>query len=250
MSTTKAKTVHSEKSDAPRHEREGEHIVTADHKGSPVAVAIGQSFAGGQYALPPLPYAHEALEPHIDAETMRLHHDKHHKAYVDNWNKTNHILAELRAAKEIDQVKLNALQEDLTFNASGHILHSVFWATMAPNAGGEPSGAFAEVIAKDFGSFAGFKAHFSKAAAGVKGAGWAVLVYEPVGDALAVLQVRNHDLQGIWGSDPLLPLDVWEHAYYLKYKNARADYVAAWWNVVNWKAVGDTYAATRRMYGR
>jgi len=248
MPHTKTKTAAM---DEPRHEREGEHVVTAEHKGSPVAVAIGQSFSGGQYTLPPLPYAYEALEPHIDAETMRLHHDKHHKAYVDNWNKTNQALAELRkAGGEIDQAKLNGLQEDLTFNASGHILHSVFWATMGPRAGGDPIGPLDDVITKTFGAFVAIKAHFAKAAMGVKGSGWAILAYEPVGDALVILQVRNHDLQGIWGSDPLLPLDVWEHAYYLKYKNARADYVAAWWNTVNWQAVGDTYIATLRMYGR
>ena len=159
--------------DQPRHERAGEHVVTAEHVGSPVAVAIGQSFQGDRYTLPPLPYAYDALEPHIDADTMRLHHDKHHQAYVDNWNKTNLALAELRkAGGEIDQAKLNGLQEDLTFNASGHILHSVFWATMGSRAGGEPVGPLADVISGTFGSFPAFKAHFTKAAMGVNRQPW------------------------------------------------------------------------------
>lgn len=228
----------------------GEPQVDAQRTGSPVARAIGASFKDGQYTLPPLPYAYEALEPHIDAQTMTLHHDKHHLAYVNGLNATLKAMADLRGKESIDQTTLNALQEDLTFHGSGHLLHSVFWATMAPNAGGAPKGAIADALAKQFGSFDAFKAHFTKAAGGVKGSGWAILAYEPVGDNLVVLQVRNHDLQTIFGVQPLLPLDVWEHAYYLKYQNARAKYVEAWWNVVNWPAVDDTYVATRKMYGK
>lgn len=224
--------------------------VDAQRTGSPIARAIGASFKDGRYTLPPLPYAYEALEPHIDAQTMTLHHDKHHLAYVNGLNATLKAMAELRGKESIDQTALNALQEDLTFHGSGHVLHSVFWATMAPNAGGAPKGQIGDAIAKQFGSFDAFKAHFTKAAGGVKGSGWAILAYEPVGDNLVVLQVRNHDLQTIFGVQPLLPLDVWEHAYYLKYQNARAKYVEAWWNVVNWPAVEDAYIATRKMYGK
>jgi Fe-Mn family superoxide dismutase len=226
----------------------GEPQVDPQRMGSPVARAVGASHKDGQYTLPPLPYAYDALEPHIDAQTMTLHHDRHHLSYVTGLNNTLKAMAEMRAKGEIDQTRLNALQEDLTFHGSGHLLHSVFWATMAPNAGGAPKGEIADAITKQFGSFDALKAHFTRAAGGVKGSGWAILAYEPVGDNLVVLQVRNHDMQTIFGVQPLLPLDVWEHAYYLKYQNARPKYVEAWWNVVNWAAVNDAYVATRRMY--
>lgn len=205
------------------------------------------AFKDGEYVLPPLPYAYDALEPHIDQETMTLHHDKHHKAYVEGLNKTLKELAAVRAAGgEINVSALSGLQEDLSFNASGHFLHCVFWTSMGPNAGGDPSGDLADAITKSFGSVEAFRAHFGKAAAGVKGSGWAILAYEPVGDSLIVMQVKQHDLQTVAGVVPLLPLDVWEHAYYLKYHNVRAEYVKAWWNVVNWPAVATAYGAVRR----
>jgi superoxide dismutase, Fe-Mn family len=213
---------------------------------SPTEAMLSASFHDGVYTLPPLPYAYDALEPHIDKETMTLHHDKHHKAYVDGLNKTLKELEAVRAAGDINVSTLAGLQEDLSFNGSGHILHSIFWSTMGPGAGGEPGTGLADAINKSFGSVEAFRAHFSKAAAGVKGSGWAMLSYEPVGDSLIVLQVKQHDLQAIFGSVPLLPLDVWEHAYYLKYRNVRADYVKAWWDVVNWTAVEAAYGAARR----
>jgi Fe-Mn family superoxide dismutase len=201
--------------------------------------------------LPPLRYAYDALEPHIDKETMTLHHDKHHKAYVDGLNKTLKELAAVRATGgEINVSALTGLQEDLSFNGSGHILHCLFWSTLAPNAGGEPAAAVTDALNKNFGTVDAFRAHFSKAAAGVKGSGWAVLAYEPVGDSLIVLQVKQHDLQTVFGAVPLLPLDVWEHAYYLKYHNVRADYIKAWWDVVNWPAVEAAYGAARRSAGK
>jgi superoxide dismutase, Fe-Mn family len=228
----------------------GQPQVDHQRKGSPVARAIGASYKDGQYTLPPLEYPYDALEPHIDAQTMQLHHSRHHQSYVTGLNNTLKSMAELRAQADIDQTRLNALQEDLTFHGSGHLLHSVFWSTMAPNAGGQPQAQVGDAITKHFGSFSAFRNHFGKAAGGVKGSGWAILAYEPAGDNLVILQVRNHDLQTIFGVQPLLPLDVWEHAYYLRYQNARAKYVEAWWNVVNWPAVNDAYVATRRMYGK
>jgi Fe-Mn family superoxide dismutase len=207
---------------------------------------ISDSFANNEYALPPLPYAYDALEPHIDKETMTLHHDKHHKGYVDGLNKTLKELAALRSAPgEVNVSALTGLEEDLTFNGSGHILHSIFWKTMAPNAGGEPGGGLAAGLKNDFGSVEAFRAQFSKAAAGVKGSGWAILAYEPLGDKMMILQAKQHDLQTVFGIVPLLPLDVWEHAYYLKYHNVRGDYVKAWWNVVNWPAVESVWVAAR-----
>jgi Fe-Mn family superoxide dismutase len=217
---------------------------------SPTEAVLAASFHDGAYVLPPLPYAYDALEPHIDKETMTLHHDKHHKAYVDGLNKTLKEMAAVRAAGDINVSALAGLQEDLSFNGSGRILHSIFWSTMGPGAGGEPGGALADALTKSFGSVEAFRSHFSKAAAGVKGSGWAMLSYEPVADNLIVLQVKQHDLQTVFGSVPLLPLDVWEHAYYLKYHNVRADYVKAWWDVVNWPAVEAAYGAARRSSAR
>jgi Fe-Mn family superoxide dismutase len=215
-------------------------------KPASLADFISDSFANGEYVLPPLPYAYDALEPHIDKETMTLHHDKHHKAYVDGLNKTLKELDALRSAPgEVNVSALTGLQEDLTFNGSGHILHSIFWKTMAPNAGGEPPTQLAEELKKDFGSVEAFRTQFSKAAGGVKGSGWAILAYEPLADKLIVLQAKQHDLQKVFGVEPLLPLDVWEHAYYLKYHNVRPEYVKAWWNVVNWPAVQSLWLAAR-----
>jgi superoxide dismutase, Fe-Mn family len=205
------------------------------------------TFKDGQYVLPPLPYAYDALEPHIDADTMHLHHDKHHQAYVTGLN---------RALKELDSTPppagplLSGLQEDLSFNAAGNFLHTLFWNSMAPNAGGEPQGPLADALANDFGSVAAFRTRFAAVAAGVKGSGWAILAYEPVGDHLIALQVKQHDLQLVPWAVPILPIDVWEHAYYLKYHNVRADYVKAWWDVINWQAVADAYSSARQKAGR
>ena len=215
--------------------------------GGPIATALAAAAAADAYTLPPLPYAYDALEPHIDAETMRLHHDKHHQAYVTGLNKALADLAALGAAGGAgNPALLTGLQEDLTFNAGGHLLHSVFWAAMAPAAGGEPGGTLAEALAKDFSSVAAFRTQFTRVALAVKGSGWAVLAYEPVGRRLLIVQVKQHDLQLVPGAVPLLPLDVWEHAYYLKYHNVRADYIKAWWNLVNWPAVDQALAAARR----
>jgi Fe-Mn family superoxide dismutase len=210
-----------------------------------IAAYLAGGVKDGVYTLPPLAYDYAALEPSIDAETMHLHHDKHHLAYVNGLNAALKQLAEFDAEKG-SAALLSGLQEDLSFNGGGHLLHTLFWLTMAPKAGGEPSGELAEALAKDFGSVAAFRARFAKVAAGVKGSGWAVLAHEPVADRLMILQVKQHDLQLVPNSVPLLPLDVWEHAYYLKYHNVRAEYVKAWWDVVNWPAVGDALAASRK----
>jgi Fe-Mn family superoxide dismutase len=221
-------------------------LLAADAQaGGGIAGMLAGAVKDGTYVLPPLPYDYAALEPSIDAQTMHLHHDKHHLAYVNGLN------AALKQLGEFDSEKgsaalLSGLQEDLSFNGGGHLLHTLFWLTMAPKAGGEPKGELADALAKDFGSVEAFRARFAKVAAGVKGSGWAILAHEPVADRLFILQVKQHDLQLVPNSVPLLPLDVWEHAYYLKYHNVRAEYVKAWWDVVNWPAVGDALAASRK----
>ncbi len=199
-----------------------------------------------KHELPPLPYAYDALEPHIDEQTMRLHHDKHHLGYVNGLNKAEEKLAEARAAGDFAMVK--HWSREAAFHGSGHFLHAIFWPNMAPagnGGGGAPSGTLAEQINKDFGSFEAFKAHFTAAAGAVEGSGWALLVWQPVGEKLEVLQSEKHHNLTQWGVVPLLVLDVWEHAYYLKYQNNRGAYVDAWWNVVNWSDVAERFKAAR-----
>jgi superoxide dismutase, Fe-Mn family len=192
----------------------------------------------GSYELPKLPYPYEALEPHIDKETMQIHHDKHHLGYVDGLNKT---LAAMQVAREKnDFAAIQQLSRALAFHGSGHANHSVFWTNMAPagqGGGGEPSGNLASQIKKDFGDLAKFQEQFSAAAGAVEGNGWGVLGWHRELGRLFVVAAMNHQNQTILGTTPLLLLDVWEHAYYLKYQNRRAAYVKAWWNVVNWKDV-------------
>lgn len=190
-----------------------------------------------EYKLPELPYAYGALEPYIDEQTMRLHHDKHHAAYV---NGLNAALAKLKEAREKgDFALITGLSKLVAFHGSGHALHTLFWQVMCPkDKSKEPaSGALADQIKADFGSMEAFKKQFSEAAKAVEGNGWAVLSYEPMGKRLVVLQAENHQKLTFQGSVPLLVLDVWEHAYYILYKNNRAGYVEAWWNVVNWGEV-------------
>jgi Fe-Mn family superoxide dismutase len=190
-------------------------------------------YEDGKYTLPPLPYSYNALEPSIDEQTMRLHHDKHHQSYVTGLNKALDSLAEARTKGDYALVK--HWERELSFNASGHFLHSLFWTNMGPNGGGEPKGALAEGITKDFGSYAAFKAHFSAAAKAVEGSGWGILAFEPIAGKLIVSQAEKHNNLTEWGVIPLLVLDVWEHAYYLKYQNDRAAYVDNWWKVVVWR---------------
>jgi Fe-Mn family superoxide dismutase len=198
----------------------------------------------GEYLLPALPYAYSALEPHIDEQTMRLHHDKHHLAYVNGLNAALAALAKAREANDYSLVQYHTNQA--SFHGAGHILHLIFWNNMSPNGGGEPKGALAQAIVRDFGSLAAFKANFSAAANKVEGSGWAILAYQPVGQQLVILQAEKHQNLTQWGAVPLLVLDVWEHAYYLKYQNRRADYVTAFHNVINWNDVAERFEKAQR----
>ena len=211
-----------------------------------VADTFKAAHDGQKYALPPLPYPADALEPHIDAQTMRLHHDKHHQGYVDGLNAAVEALA--KAPGEAD-AELYGLERNLSFNGGGHVLHTYFWATMSPDGGGQPQGALGEAINSAYGSFDAFKNYFTAVAKGVKGSGWGLLAYEPVGDNLVVCGLNEHDTKLLPGSVPLLPVDVWEHAYYLKYQNERGKYLDNWFQVIDWPAVGALYELSRAMTG-
>ncbi|MDG6915518.1 MAG: superoxide dismutase [Nitrososphaerota archaeon] len=189
------------------------------------------------YTLPPLPYAYNALEPHISEQIMKLHHDKHHQAYVNGANAALDKLEKARAGAM--QVDVRATLRDLSFNIDGHKLHSIFWPNMAPagKGGGSPGGKVADRIAADFGAFDKFKAQFSDAAKTVEGSGWALLCYDKEIDSLVLTQVEKQNFMELAELPILLGLDVWEHAYYLQYWNDRGKYVDAWWNVVNWSDV-------------
>lgn len=189
----------------------------------------------GGHKLPPLPYAYNALEPYIDEETMRLHHDRHHQSYVDGLNKAELELQKARRNNDFGLVK--HWERELAFNGAGHYLHSIFWKVMCPHGGGKPSGELNREISRSFDSFDAFKRHFSKAAQNVEGGGWAILVWAPQAQRMEILQAEKHQNLSQWDVVPLLVLDVWEHAYYLKYKNQRADYIDNWWNIVCWDEV-------------
>jgi Fe-Mn family superoxide dismutase len=199
------------------------------------------------HQLPALPYAHNALEPHIDARTMEIHHGKHHQAYINNLNAALEGHANLQGKSVEDLIKdLNAVPEGIRMavrnNGGGHANHSLFWPCMSPDGGGEPGGDLAAAITAAFGSFNDFKDQFSKAGATRFGSGWAWLSVNSSG-GLVVSSTPNQDNPLSEGLTPILGLDVWEHAYYLNYQNRRPDYVAAWWNVVNWDQVAKNYAA-------
>lgn len=201
------------------------------------------------YTLPDLPYAYDALEPHIDTETMHLHHDKHHNAYVNNLNAAIEKHPEL-GNKSIEDLiaDLNSVPEDIRTavrnNGGGHANHALFWLVMAPNAGGEPTGEIKAAIEATFGSFASFKEKFAAAAATRFGSGWAWLVVTQDGK-LEITSTANQDSPLTEGKTPILGLDVWEHAYYKKYSNVRADYIGAFWNVVNWAEVNKRFLAAK-----
>jgi Fe-Mn family superoxide dismutase len=198
------------------------------------------------FQLPPLPYAFDALEPHIDAKTMEIHHDKHHAAYVTNLNAAleKHPAFQGKSIEALLR-EINSVPEEIRTavrnNGGGHMNHSMFWQIMAPKAGGEPSGALADAIKKSFGSFAAFKEQLAKAGMGRFGSGWAWLINN--GGTLSIESTANQDQPIMEGKTAILGIDVWEHAYYLKYQNRRADYIAAWWNVVNWSEVAKRFAA-------
>jgi Fe-Mn family superoxide dismutase len=198
------------------------------------------------FELPSLPYAFDALEPHVDAKTMEIHHDKHHAGYVNNLNKALEKYPKLQS-KSVEALleEINSVPEDIRTavrnNGGGHMNHTMFWQVMAPKAGGEPNGALADAINKSFGSFSAFKEQFTKAAMGRFGSGWAWLLNS--GGKLSIESTANQDQPIMEGKIAILGVDVWEHAYYLKYQNRRADYIAAWWNVVNWPEVAKRFSA-------
>jgi superoxide dismutase, Fe-Mn family len=197
------------------------------------------------YEVPPLPYDAAALEPHIDAQTMQLHHDKHHQAYVDKLNGA--LEGTEHDGTPIEEIiaNLDAIPEDkrqvVRNNGGGHLNHSLFWESMSPDGGGEPSGAVADAIAEAFGSFDAFKEQFEAAGVGQFGSGWAWLVLD--GGSVAITSTPNQDSPVSSGATPLLGNDVWEHAYYLKYQNRRPEYLKAWWNVVSWDKVAERHGS-------
>jgi Fe-Mn family superoxide dismutase len=197
------------------------------------------------HQLPPLPYAFDALEPHIDAETMKIHHGKHHQAYVTNLNAALEKHPELQG-KTVEELVtgINTVPEDIRTavrnNGGGHVNHSMFWQIMAPNAGGAPTGAIAEAITSTFGSFDTFKENMNKGGVGRFGSGWVWLISS--GGKLSIESTANQDSPLMEGKTPIFGIDVWEHAYYLKYQNRRPDYLGAWWNVINWAEINKRLA--------
>ena len=193
------------------------------------------------YSLPDLPYDYAALEPHMVGQILELHHDKHHAAYVAGANTTLDKLAEARDKN--DFATIVGLEKTLSFNVSGHVLHSIFWANLSPDGGDKPDGELAAAIDENFGSFDGFKGQLTSATTLVQGSGWGILAYEPLSKRLVVEQVYDHHGNVNIGSTPLLVFDAWEHAYYLQYKNVRPDYVGSLWNLVNWADVQARFAS-------
>jgi superoxide dismutase, Fe-Mn family len=197
------------------------------------------------FMLPPLPYAYNALEPHIDAETMKFHHDKHHAAYIKKLNEAVNKYPELKQKSVEDLVKnVDTLPEDvrktIRNNGGGHLNHTMFWEIMSPKGGGQPTGAIAEAITKSFGSFSAFQEQFNEAGKNRFGSGWAWLVMDG-NRQLKVTSTANQDSPLIEGLFPIMGNDVWEHAYYLKYRNKRDEYLKQWWNVVNWEEINKRY---------
>ena len=215
-----------------------------------VAALQGTATPGGPFALPPLPYDFAALEPHIDAQTMQLHHDKHHAAYVNNLNAAlaKHTALQNRSPEELVR-GLQSLPEDIRTavrnNGGGHVNHTMFWQIMKPNGGGEPSGPVAEVIKKTFGGFDTFKKQFNDAGARQFGSGWVWLV-RTSGGKYEIVTTPNQDNPMTTGHFPIMGNDVWEHAYYLKYQNRRPEYLQAWWNTINWDEVNKRLASAGR----
>ena len=197
------------------------------------------------YSLPELPYDYSALEPHYSAEILELHHDKHHKAYVDGANTTLEKLDQARSDDDFGAI--NQLQKNLAFHLSGHVLHSMFWENLSPDGGGKPSGDLEAAIEDGFGSFEGFRNQLREAALNVQGSGWGALTWEPLGQRLIVEQVYDHQSNVGQGAPPLLVLDMWEHAYYLQYKNVKADWVTAFWEIVNWPDVAARFERARTL---
>ena len=205
----------------------------------------------GKYTLPEMPYAYDALEPHIDAQTMEIHHTKHHQKYTDTMNGALEKLSPELQDKGIEEIlsNINQIPDDvrgaINFNGGGYDNHKLFWNSMKQNGGGEPTGAIADAINDSFGSFAEFKELFSSKTAPIQGSGWGWLVYNPNSGKVEYKAMSNQTSPRTEGLVPLLGLDVWEHAYYLKYQNKRPDYIAAWWNVINWDEVNDRFSKAK-----
>ena len=196
-----------------------------------------------QYELPELPYDYTALEPHLSGEILELHHGKHHQAYVDGANATFEKLGEARTSGDFGTI--NQLEKNMAFHLSGHVMHSLFWTNMSPDGGGEPDGDLAAAVKEWFGSYDGFRAQLTEAAMNVQGSGWGALSWEPLAGRLIVEQVYDHQGNHGQGTMPLLAIDAWEHAYYLQYKNAKADFFTAIWNVFDWEDVAQKLKAAR-----
>jgi Fe-Mn family superoxide dismutase len=188
-----------------------------------------------EYTLPDLPYDYAALEPHYSGQILELHHDKHHAAYVTGANTTLEKLADARSKEDFGSIV--GLEKTLAFNLSGHILHSIFWKNLSPDGGDKPTGELSAAIDENFGSFDGFRAQLTQATTTIQGSGWGVLAWEPLGRRLLVEQVYDHQGNVGQGAVPLLVFDAWEHAFYLQYKNVKADFVTALWKIVNWSDV-------------
>lgn len=196
-----------------------------------------------EYTLPELGYDYAALEPNISGRIMELHHDKHHKGYVDGANTALAKLAEARDAN--DFANINKLEKDLAFNLAGHVNHTIFWTNLSPDGGGKPTGDLASAIDDNFGSFDKFVAHFTAAAGGIQGSGWGALVWDSLGQKLLVQQYYDHQGNFATGAVPLLLLDMWEHAFYLDYVNVKGDYIKAFWNIANWTNVQKRFELAR-----
>ncbi|GAB3926348.1 superoxide dismutase [Microlunatus endophyticus] len=200
------------------------------------------------YELPDLPYDYAALEPHISGKIMELHHDKHHATYVAGINTALDQLAEARDKNSLGTVA--GLEKNLAFNLGGHINHSVFWPNLSPDGGDKPTGDLAAAIDEYFGSFDGFRAHFEATANTIQGSGWAILAYDTLGQRLNIVQLYDQQGNLPLAQIPIILLDMWEHAFYLQYQNVKADYVKAWWNVVNWADAQTRFtAATQKTSG-
>ncbi|USK34089.1 superoxide dismutase [Bacillus sp. F19] len=224
---------------APYFELDSENEQTRIQNESAAAVPIGG------HTLPPLPYKYDALEPYIDQEIMKLHHDKHHKSYVDGLNKAEKEMQKARSSNNYDLIK--HWEREAAFHGAGHYLHTIFWSIMSPKGGGKPAGKLMKEINHTFGTFEKFKRHFSEAADKVEAAGWAILVWSPRARRLEILQAEKHQNLSQWDVVPILVLDVWEHAYYLQYKNDRKKYIENWWNVVNWQEAEGRFQAAQQL---
>lgn len=197
----------------------------------------------GDYSLPDLSYDYGALDPHIAGEIMELHHSKHHAAYVAGANTALEKMAEARASEDFACIPM--LEKNLAFNLGGHINHSVFWTNMSPDGGDKPVGDLAAAIDEHFGSFDGFRGHFTNTAMTIQGSGWSILAWDTLGEKLIIVQLYDQQGNLPIGVVPLLMLDMWEHAFYLQYRNVKADYVKAWWNTVDWANVQARFATAR-----